>query len=204
MTGFLMPAIDQSRSTSSSLLRRACRFDPAAWQRLTQIYGPLVYRWCRQAGLQDSDAADLVQESFNALAGCIDQFQMGTGRSFRGWLWGITRHKLTDYYRQRQRDPQATGGTDARIQLEQLPERSWEEAVAEDPFDVQGSLVHRALSVIQTDFAETTWKAFWRVTIDGANPADVADELHMSLAAVYKAKSRVLAHLRNELDGVLN
>jgi RNA polymerase sigma-70 factor (ECF subfamily) len=47
-----------------------------------------------------------------------------------------------------------------------------------------------------------TWKAFWRVTVDGQRPADVADELGMTVGAVYTAKSKVLAHLRRELQGL--
>ena len=48
-------------STSSSLLMRVKGRDPDAWQRLVNLYGPLVYRWAREAGLQDSDAADVMQ-----------------------------------------------------------------------------------------------------------------------------------------------
>ena len=47
------------------------------------------------------------------------------------------------------------------------------------------------------------WQVFWRVTIDGHWPADVAADLNLSTSAVYKAKSRVLTRLRDELAGLL-
>ncbi len=40
-------AFETSSSTSTSLLRRVKARDPDAWQRLVNLYGPLVYRWAR-------------------------------------------------------------------------------------------------------------------------------------------------------------
>ena len=45
-------------SASSSLIRLVKRRDPEAWQRLAKMFGPVVYGWGRQSGLQASDAAD--------------------------------------------------------------------------------------------------------------------------------------------------
>ena len=50
-----------------------------------------------------------------------------------------------------------------------------------------------------------TWQAFWRTSIDGQGAADVARELGVSVAAVYMAKSRVLARIKEvlrEADGL--
>ena len=67
-----------------------------------------------------------------------------------------------------------------------------------------GSLHRRGLELIQGEFAERTWKAFWRVAVDGCTPADVADELGLSVNSVYLAKSRVLRRLREELGDLLD
>ena len=42
--------------------------------------------------------------------------------------------------------------------------------------------------MIRAEFEDRTWEAFWRVSVDGQSPADVAADLEMSVAAVYKAK----------------
>lgn len=44
------------------------------------------------------------------------------------------------------------------------------------------------------------WSAFERTWRDGAATATVANELGLTVTAVYVAKSRVLARLRDEID----
>ena len=39
-----------------SLLVRLKSENPEAWRRLADLYGPVVYEWCRRAGLQAADA----------------------------------------------------------------------------------------------------------------------------------------------------
>jgi RNA polymerase sigma-70 factor (ECF subfamily) len=62
-------------------------------------------------------------------------------------------------------------------------------------------LVAAAIWMMQSQFEETTWKAFWGTTVDGRRAADVASELNISEGAVFIAKSRVLKRLREELAG---
>jgi RNA polymerase sigma-70 factor (ECF subfamily) len=184
-------------STSSSLLARVRRHDGAAWSRFCQLYGPLVYRWGRQAGLQDSDAADIVQEVFRAVATGIASFRDDRpGDTFRGWLWGITRNKLGDHFRRRASAPLAAGGTDAHEQLGQVPE-------VLDPSEslpaADAGLVRRALELVRLEFEERTWQAFWRAAVDGQAARDIAADLGMTPRAVRQAKYRVLRRLREEL-----
>ncbi|MDY0166995.1 MAG: hypothetical protein RBS80_10655 [Thermoguttaceae bacterium] len=63
----------------------------------------------------------------------------------------------------------------------------------------EANVWHRAVKLVQAEFEASTWRAFWRVAVDGQRPADVAEELGMTLHAVYKAKSRVLRRVRQEL-----
>ena len=80
-----MPTTQSTSSTSDSLIQRARDLEPEAWRRLSRLYNPLVYRWCRKAGLQDEDAADVMQEVFHRVAGGIDRFAgKQIGGSFRG------------------------------------------------------------------------------------------------------------------------
>ena len=64
-------------------------------------------------------------------------------------------------------------------------------------------LLRRALELMQGNHEERTWKAFWRVVIDGQRPRDVAEEFGMTQGAVSSAKARVLARLRQEFAGLL-
>jgi RNA polymerase sigma-70 factor (ECF subfamily) len=193
-----------SSSISSTLLQRVKARRPEAWTRLVDLYGPVVYRWCRQSGVAREDAADVVQEVFSSVAAHVGQFRRERpGDSFTAWLAAITRNKVRDQFRRRQGRPQARGGSDAQQQLLQIPELP-ELSEHSGQLPSGGSFSRRALDLIRAEFENRTWEAFWLTAIEGRRPADVADDLGMSVNAVYKSKSRVLRRLRRELGGLLD
>ena len=194
---------DTPSSISSTLLQRVKARRPEAWERLVDLYGPVVYRWCRQSGVASADAADLVQEVFSSVATHVADFRReGSGDSFGAWLGTITRNKVRDFYRRRRDRPAARGGTDAQQQFLQIPEPPDFSQPSHQPTR-EGLLSRQALDLVRAEFENRTWEAFWRTTVDGQKPADVAEDLGMSLHAVYKAKSRVLRRLRRELNGLI-
>ena len=163
------------------------------------LYAPLVWHWCRKMGLPGQEIADVFQEVFKAVAAHIGKFQKDrAGGTFRGWLRRITTNKIHDYYRRQQHEPEATGGTDARIWFSQVPEGAAADDGADDQ-QIYTQLFYRALELIQTEFEERTWRAFWRVVVDSQDTHEVAKELAMSPGAVRVAKCRVLHRLRQEL-----
>ena len=193
--------LDPAGSTSISLIARVQARDPEAWQRLIDLYGPLVYGWCRQSGLQAEDAADVVQEVFCAVAGHVARFRRERpGDSFRAWLRTIARNKLCDHFRRLGRQPQARGGTTAQQNLAQIaqPDPDW--LLPEDGRAAEGDLWHRAMELVRAEFEPRTWEAFWRLAIERRSGAEVARELGITLPAAYQAKYRVLKRLRRELD----
>ncbi|MBI1915449.1 MAG: sigma-70 family RNA polymerase sigma factor [Planctomycetes bacterium] len=182
-----------------SLLSGLSVQQPEAWQRLVQVYGPLIYTWCRQRGLQAVDAEDVVQEVFRVVLTRIAAFRKESAAdTFRGWLWTITRNKLGDYWRRCTAQPQAAGGSAFREQVEQVPDTESAEPGESAAAETAG-VYRRALALIQSEFEEKTWQAFWRVVCENQRPAEVAKELQLSLNAVYLAKSRVLRALRETL-----
>ncbi len=64
-------------------------------------------------------------------------------------------------------------------------------------------LCWRAADLVRRDVEETSWTAFWRVAVEGERPADVASDLGMSINAVYLARVRILARLREEFAGLI-
>jgi RNA polymerase sigma-70 factor (ECF subfamily) len=192
-------------SPSPSLLFRVRARDGDAWHRLLQLYGPLVYSWCRHAGLQLSDATDVGQEVFVAVAQGLAAFRRDRpGDSFRGWLYGITRHKLGDHWRRQAHQPQAEGGSDARTRLAQLEAEESSSSAVEPAENDRRRLRHRALELVRPEFTERTWQAFWRMTVQERSAAEVAAALGMSANAVHIAKSRVLRCLREEFGELLD
>ena len=174
--------------------------DPDAWRRLARLYTPLVYRWARQCNLQASDAADVAQEVFTAVARNIDNFRHDHPEaSFRGWLWTITRNQVRLHYRQSKNRPEARGGSTANLMLDQHPEVDGPSEP--DAFNEDASLVHRAVQLLKGDFQPQTWQAFWRMVVDEASASEVGAELGMTPSAVRQAKYRVLCRLQEELAG---
>jgi RNA polymerase sigma-70 factor (ECF subfamily) len=157
------------------------------------MYTPLVYRWCRAAGLTADAAADVGQEVFLSVATSIAGFRRDRpGDSFRGWLRVITRNKVRDHHRHM---PVEGLGDNAETVVQPVSdEPASPTAEAEELY----ILYHKAVELIQTDFEERTWQAFWKVVIEGRAPADVAADLGMTANAVYLAKARVLRRLQEE------
>jgi RNA polymerase sigma-70 factor (ECF subfamily) len=190
-------------ATSLSLLDRVRLNQPDAWERLVDLYAPLVYHWCRRSDLGPEDTADVFQEVFRAVAEHIGGFHRDrAGDTFRGWLRTITRNKIRDHFRRRAGEPQAGGGTDAQLRLLAVPEADAEE----DPSEA--GLLHRQLhgvfETLRGEFEERTWQAFWQVQMEGRSPAEVGLGLGMTPAAVRKCKFRVLRRLREEMGELLD
>jgi RNA polymerase sigma-70 factor (ECF subfamily) len=193
-------SLEKSGQTSPTLLQRVRALEPAAWERLAELYGPLIYSWCRRYGLQAPDAADVFQEVFSAVAAAIDRFEHGaSGSTFRGWLWTITRNKICDFYRRRQNEVGGVGGTAAQIQLMEIPDELMDSNGDVSSHSAMSSLMHRGLEMVRAQFEPRTWEAFWRVAVEGQTTADVAADMGITANGVRQAKSRVLRRLRAEL-----
>jgi RNA polymerase sigma-70 factor (ECF subfamily) len=187
-------------ATSMTLLRRVSAGDQQAWERLVGLYAPLVCHWARRGGLQPADVDDLRQEVFAAVAQRVDSFRKERAfDTFRGWLRGVTRNKLLEFFRRRGFQPEAQGGSDFRRRLELVPSFPPDlgEDAPEDAAEV-AAVYRRVLDHIRTEFEGRTWQAFWRMAVDDRPAPEVAAELGMTANAVRLAKWRVLHRLREE------
>lgn len=175
---------------------------------MSLLYSPVVYGWCRRAGLQDNDAADVSQDVFRMVWQGIAEFrgieEHKNRTSFRGWLWAITRNQVRLFFRRHEAVPQAAGGTDAQIRFSNQPDGVRQLGETEpDPEETRQRLLHRALELVKGDFNELTWQVFSSVTLQERSIQDVAAEFGLTENAVRQAKFRVLRRLREELDGGL-
>jgi RNA polymerase sigma-70 factor (ECF subfamily) len=53
---------------------------------------------------------------------------------------------------------------------------------------------------VQGEVQPATWKAFWQTAVEGRNAREVGAALGMTAGAVYVARSRVLARLKEEVQ----
>jgi RNA polymerase sigma-70 factor (ECF subfamily) len=186
-------------STRPSLLvrlRDLC--DKDAWRQFVQMYAPVVYAYARKRGLQDADAADLTQDVLRAVTVASGRFVYDPGQgSFRGWLFTLTHHKLHDLLVRQRRQTPGSGDRAVQEQLEQLPTRPEYSALWEDEYEQR--LFAWAAEQVRGRFEETTWQAFWLTAVEGRSGKEVAERLNLTVAAVYLAKSRVMARLREQV-----
>jgi RNA polymerase sigma-70 factor (ECF subfamily) len=175
--------------------------DQAAWERLVALYTPLIYAWCRHAGLQAADAADIGQDVFRAVARKVGDFRRERpGDSFRGWLRTITRNRILDHFSALAAHAQPDGGTEANLRLQQVADEIETDASVTNVSDESETklLFRRAVELIRGEFEERSWQAFWRVVVEDQAPDMVAESLGLSRNSVYLAKSRILRRLRTE------
>lgn len=197
---------DSANRTSQSLISLIKTNDAAAWDRLVNLYSPLIYYWCQRTGLPNQEIPDVFQEVFHAVARNIDRFRYNGTGTFRGWLHTLTRNKVYDHYRKTGHQPRPVGGTEAKQFFEMIPTAEPQDSVDDDEEMFSGEngntvrreMLQRALLNIRPHFQEQTWQAFWRVVIDGRETKDVAEELSMRPGTIRVAKSRVLKRLRQE------
>jgi RNA polymerase sigma-70 factor, ECF subfamily len=185
-------------STSVNLLKRLREpHAEEAWQRFIDLYTPLIYYWVRQRGLGRDDSSDLVQDVMLTLIVKLSEFEYDASQRFRGWLRTVTVNRTIDFQR---RSPQT-------------PAESLHSSTAATVSDDHGFLsdiayqrllVQRTLKLIRPEFHDSTWQAAWMQLIDGQSASAVASQLGISLNRVYLAKSRALARLREELEGLLD
>jgi RNA polymerase sigma factor (sigma-70 family) len=195
-----MDAVPGTRPSLLVRLRNAQ--DERAWAEFVAIYSPLIHKLARRKGFQDADADDLVQEVLQAVAFAIDRWDPDPARgSFRNWLFRIARNMMINFLANQNRQPRGAGGIDLPAPLESQSAMSMEDSMQFD-LAYKQQCFRWAAGQIRHEFQENTWRAFWETWVVGKKPKDVAAELGKNVGAVYMARSRVVARLRQVIEGV--
>lgn len=184
---------DSLLTRPSLLIRIRAAHDADAWRQFVQLYAPLVYGFARKRGLQDADAADLVQDVLQQVASAAERFDYDPKKgSFRSWLFQVIRNRF--HKRMGGRRPHQQGSGDSGVQefFEQQPA---EEASSDWDHEYDQRLFAWAVEQVRPEFAESSWQAFWQTAYEGRPPAEAAAALGISVGAVYIAKSRIVARL---------
>jgi RNA polymerase sigma-70 factor (ECF subfamily) len=194
-----MSAGDSPLTRASLLLQIRDGANQDAWHEFIKLYGPVVYGFARKRGLQDADAADLMQDVMRSVSSAIGKLDYDRNQgTFRGWLFTITRNKIFNFLSARRIRPQGSGDTTTNRLLDSHPDandgsETWE-------MEYQRRLAAIAMERVKSEFQENTWRAFWLTAVEGLAAADAAREVGLSAGAIYVAKSRVLARLKEEVD----
>ena len=183
--------------TSVSLLSRLRKpGDDAAWRTFVDLYTPLIYRYCQRRGLQDADAKDVAQEVLTQVSQAIRTFKYDPARGrFRGWLGAVVSNAIARHAARLGRAGRGQGNASGAFAFDEI-------AAEADPLwieEFKSRVLQSALARIRIEFDETTWRAFELIWLAGGKPQDVATALEKPVAWIYKAKSRVLSRLKEQV-----
>lgn len=201
ISGAILTVNESPLTRASLLLQIRDGSNHNAWREFMSLYGPVVYGFARKRGLQDADASDLMQDVMRSVATAIGTLEYDRRRgSFAGWLFTITRNKVFNFLSSRRIRPQAAGDTSTNQMINDHADttdgtEAWE-------LEYQRRLAALAMERVKTEFQENTWRAFWLTAVDGVAAPEAAKTIGMSTGAIYVAKSRVLARLKEEVEAM--
>jgi RNA polymerase sigma-70 factor (ECF subfamily) len=202
MPGDLVDMNVPDATRPSLLVRIRDARDRDAWGEFVEIYAPLVYDMARRRGLQDADAADLTQDVLRSVSGAIGRLDYDPKKgSFRSWLFTVTRNALNTFFELQRRTPRGSGDMAVQSWLEGQPSPDEESALWDREY--QQRLLTHAAEAVRPFFEDGTWQAFWQTAVLGKPGKDVAAGLGISVGAVYIAKSRVIARIKERIRELL-
>lgn len=202
--------------TRMSLIERLADWeDQKTWDEFYQTYWRLIYGVSLKAGLSQDEAFDVVQETILSVA---KQWKKGqrydpNRGSFKTWLMNITRWRIADQFRKKQRNPAAmnqAGGTpdgdggfrstatferlegeDGEETLERIWENEW-----------KFNLSEVAIERVRKRVSPKQFQIFHAYVIKDWGVARVKKELGVSQSQVYLAKHRVGGLIRKEIEAL--
>lgn len=197
-----MPDLNPTRA--SLVFRLRDHADNDAWNQFLDLYGQTIFQFVRSRGLQDADAADLVQEVFRRVGNAIGRLDYEKKKGgFRAWLFAITRNCLNTHFDKNKRvmntlNDSSPGGGFGNVQdtADGLDER-WER-------EFEKQIMLRAIEAIKPDTEEKTWAAFEMTAMQNLSADETGQALGMSRGAVYVARSRVTSKLRDEVKRLMD
>lgn len=187
-------------ATQASLIDRLQAADPVGWERLVELYRPLLWHWAKGCGVCPPDCEDVCQDVFRRVFERISSFRLGDRHgSFRAWLREITRNVCHERRRSNGPFEQALGGTDAVIWLNGVADHH---AGDGDPPELKADLYRRTLAFVRDTVSERDWAVFQRLTLEKQPSTQVAAELGITVEFARTIKSRIYRRLREELGEV--
>jgi RNA polymerase sigma factor (sigma-70 family) len=192
--------------TRNSLLTRLKNWDDSeGWKRFFDTYWRLIYRAAIKSGLSDAEAQDVVQETVLSVAKKVTSFKYDPALgSFKGWLMTLTRWRITDQMRKRVRHepcpPQSLDDLAQTDSLEALPDEQGFNLDAIWDAEWKQNLMKAAVERVKRKVDARQYQLFDLYAIKGWPVADVAKTLGVSEFQVYKAKSRIAALIRQEME----
>lgn len=204
----------QALNSSSLLTRHTLLFrlrdwdDGPSWEEFYRMYRRLVYGLACRSGLSHAESEDIVQDVFRHVAEKILDFESRPHRgAFRRWLMNQARWRITDRFRERRRIAGSTGMDNTASgslthDVEQLPGPDATNVEALWDLEWQHHVLQTALERLARRAPAKHFQAFDLCSRQGWEPRRVADELDLTVAAVYMYNHRLTKQLKAEVKRI--
>jgi len=200
--------------TRQSLLARLKDVgDQESWRDFFDTYWRLINATALKAGLTETEAQEVVQEVMIAAAKKMPEFTYDPGKdSLKGWLLAVTRWKVADQFRKREKvgqpsrlprsgeTPDLPSDDTARTStIERVPDPRGAEIDAIWDGEWRQNLLRAALDRVKARVKPAHYEMYHLHVVQGLSPRETARTLGVSTAAVYLAKHRVGRLMKAEL-----
>lgn len=201
------PIADELIPTRDSLLSRLKDLDDqTSWRQFFNTYWKLIFAIAMKAGLSESEAQDVVQETVISISKHVAKFRYDPDKgSFKTWLYQLTRWRIIDHLRKRpgwatgERSVEATPEVLDRISAE--GHASVEASLTEQMWDAEWrkNLVDQAMQRVKNKLSPKQYQIFDLSVVKEWPVADVTKVLKVNRGQVYLARHRVGALIRKEM-----
>jgi len=201
-------------STRQSLIERLKDWDDhKSWDEFYQTYWRLIYSVATKAGLRPDEASEVVQETVLTIAKQQQQtdpkkiYDPAQG-SFKNWLLNITRWRIADQFRKRQRDQKLVtplkedeSGQETAA-LEKLADPKGFDLEKEWDSEWNTNLTKAAMHRVKGKVSPKQYQIFDCYVIKGWPSEQVQETLNVSATQVYLAKHRVGKLVKQEIESL--
>ncbi len=200
-----------SLRTRPSLVAGIQAGDEDRWQEFFRLYGPVVRGFAFKAGLNETEADEVVQETCIGVARNVEEYRYDPAKCrFKTWLLNLASWRVKNQYAKRRRwddhrqqkpvdedrEPGSVSDTDflglaSPDALSALWDAEWRE-----------KLLAAALDKVRNDLSSTQFQIFDLNVLKDWPAGEVAKSLGVSMASVYLAKHRVAKAVRQEIQRI--
>ena len=198
------PKEDSYPTRSSLLIRLKDTQDQRSWQEFNDIYGRLIFGFARKAGLTETEAEEVVQETMISAAKHLPEFRYDPKVcSFKTWLLNLSRWRVLDQLRKRMPTNPGKSPGDAELDrtatIERVPDPADRQLETIWDQEWETSLLNIALASLKPKVDPKEWQIFDLYALKDWAPRDVALALGVSVGRVYLVKHRISGRLKSEM-----
>jgi RNA polymerase sigma factor (sigma-70 family) len=193
--------------TRHSLLSRLKNWsDQESWRDFFDTYWKLIYNAAMKAGLSDSEAQDVVQETVISVLKSLPEFRYDSAKgSFKVWLLRLTHWRIVDQHRKRQRDLKGQApatGTDTgtgTASIERVADPVGLQLEADWDEEWERNLMEAAIERVKKQVDPKHYQVFDLYVFKQWPVSQVARTLKVNPGLVYLLKHRIGKLIKKEL-----